>query len=328
LSPVTVAVSIDTEEDNWGSFAVEGATNENIGHLLDLQEVFDRWGARATYLVNRSPLMERKSVDVLGRLSARDDVEIGAHCHPWNTPPYTGEGPGQSMMCNLTDDQNRLKVREVADRLHRELGVAPQTFRAGRWGLGPGVARALVAEGIRIDCSVSPFVDWSPVGGPDYSQAPYVPYRFHPARPLEPDPTGELIQLPTTVGFLGGGHRLAGTVRHRLERSWLARLKIIGALDTAGFLALRWLSPETSSGQDMVRLADSMIRSGSTFLQLTFHSCTLLPGATPFVRTEGDRTRLLRDIDELLAHCHGLGCTFRTLREVPAAIGIDRTAEQ
>lgn len=325
MSRVTVSVSIDTEEDDWGSFTFEGERSSNIGRLPELQELFDQSGARPTYLVNRAPLMDRAAVEVLGQLAARDDVEIGAHCHPWNTPPFTGDGIESSMMFNLSRAENRQKLAEVKSRLSSELGVTPRTFRAGRWGFGPSVAHALVDEGFEIDCSVSPFVDWTPIGGPDFSEAPYLPYRFSPDDPLSPDPAGPLIQLPTTLGFLRGRHATSGRVRRSLERSALRRLSVIGLLDWSGLLTLRWLSPETTSGDNMVRLVDAMVRSGADFIQMTFHSCTLLPGATPFVRDEADRRRFLASIGTVLGHCRRSGYHFDTLAgvgrklQVPAA---------
>ena len=66
----------------------------------------------------------------------------------------------------------------------------------------------------------------------------------------------------------------------------------------------------------MVRLADAWLASDEApFLQITFHSCTLLPGATPFVRDAADQARFLRWIWEILSHLDGLGCRFRTLLE-------------
>lgn len=313
---VAVSISIDTEEDNWGAYVQHGATSRNIAHLRDVQDVFDRWGAKPTYLVNYVPLLDGESVAVLGELAARESVEIGAHCHPWNTPPYTGEGEHRSMMNGLTFEENRALIATVANRIGSELGVTPRSFRAGRWGFGPTVARALVEEGFEADCSVSPFIDWSPRGGPDYSQAPYRPYRLSVSEPLVPVGDGDLVELPTTVGFLGGRHRASNRIRRRLEGSWLARLKGVGLADRAGLLTRRWLSPELASGDEMVRLVEAFARSGVSFLQITFHSCTLLPGVTPFVHDEDDRGRIISALDRVLGHCERSGFVFRKLIDV------------
>lgn len=320
-----VTITIDTEEDNWGSYAATGATTENIGHLLELQELFERYGARPTYLVNLSPLLSRSSVEVLGALAERGGVEIGAHCHPWNTPPYpTGSG-GKSMMCDLSRDANRAKLRTVSQRLQAELGVAPRSFRAGRWGFGPTVAAALVDEGYEIDCSVSPLIDWSSIGGPDFSAAPRLPYRFEPATPLQPVSRGSMLELPTTVGFLRGGMRRSQDVRRWLEASTLARYKIVGLLDRSGLIARRWLSPEVSTGREMIQLGKRAHSRGEPYLSLTFHSCALLPGATPFVRDGRDRARFIAVIERFLRYCRDTGFAFRTLNEAAGEIALPVT---
>lgn len=320
MHPVSVTVSIDTEEDNWGWFSESGATTRNIAHLPELHEAMARWGARPTYLVNLPPLLSNESVEVLGALAALPEVEIGAHCHPWNTPPSTGEGPERSMMSRLPLEANRAKVAEVTRHIEKELGVRPRSFRAGRWGFGPTVSGALAPLGYLVDASVSPFIDWSALGGPDFSTAPNRPYLFDPQRPLVPDAAGSMVELPTTIGFLSGDHRRRAHVRRALERSPLRRLKVIGILDRLGALSLRWLSPEVSGATEMVRLAGACLRSNEPVLDMTFHSCTLLPGATPFVRDEHDRKRFLASIETLLRFCAESGLTFKTFREVAEAV--------
>lgn len=320
MSSAVLSISIDTEEDNWGSFGFHGATTRNIGQIPMLQEIFDSFGARPTYLVNHAPLVHGQSVDILGALAERSSVEIGAHCHPWNTPPNTGEGEARSMMFRLTAEENRAKIGEVKKLLQSRIGVTPTSFRAGRWGFGPTVAAAIAELGFEVDCSVSPFVDWSELGGVDFSLAPDRPYRFSPARPLVPDEAGALVQLPTTIGYLRGRAAGANRARRALERSWLSRFKLVGLLDRAGVLARRWLSPETATAPEMVRVIDSSLEAGMRCLQLTFHSCTLLPGATPFVRDGQDLDGFLRSISTVLEHCRSAGCEFETLAQVGRSV--------
>jgi hypothetical protein len=316
----SLTVSIDTEEDNWGCYQASGATTRNIEHLRELQDVLARWGARPTYLVNRPPLLSAPAVRVLGELAQRPDVEIGGHCHPWNTPPSTDEGAESSMMCGLPLETNRAKVAEVTRLIRQELGVTPCTFRAGRWGFGPTVSEALASQGYIVDASVTPFLDWSAEGGPDYSEIPCRPYRFDPTRPFHPDSGGSMVEIPTTVAFLRGNQRILPLVRRLLERSRWRRLRIIGILDGIGLLRRRWLSPEVTRAQDLVQLAAACQRSGLPVLDLTFHSCTLLPGATPFVRTADDRKRFLAAIELLLRFCSESRMAFRTLGEVGRSV--------
>ena len=310
-----VVIAVDTEEDNWGYYGESGATVKNISLLPLFQERLDRWGARATYLVNWPTLVDEESVRVLGELGKRPDVEIGTHCHVWNTPPHTGAGVEHSMMFRFPVDVLRAKVRSLTRSIQSELGLTPSAFRAGRWSFGENVARALFDEGYRVDTSVTPFMDWSRGGGPDFSEAPHRPYRFHPAAPLLPEPGGSMIEIPTTIGFYGGSQHRAGRWRKRLERGFTARLGVVGALDRTGLLTKRWLSPEKSSAREMIRLAEACVASGVNILVVSLHSCALLPGATPFVADVNDRERFLGTIDAFLAHCSRAGFAFLKLTE-------------
>jgi hypothetical protein len=314
--PPLVAVSIDTEEDDWGAHDTVHPTTENIDHLVELHDLLRSEGARPTYFVNWPPITRAGAVEVLGRIAEDDGAEVGVHCHPWNTPPLAQRAHRTSWMCAQPAELNRAMVGSVRARIRSELGVEAVSFRAGRWGWGPTVAAALHAEGIRTDASISPFQDWSGSGGPDFTEAPHRPFRFRPEAPLQPASDGPLAELPTTVGFLragdpGGQARL----RSRLEESFLARLRLVGALDRLGLLARRWLSPETSTAREMERVADVRVAEGGRYLDLTFHSCTLLPGATPFVGDEHDRAAFLRRIRDFLETCRRRGYRFVTVDE-------------
>lgn len=315
-----MVVAVDTEEDNWGMYEESGATVRNIPLLHLLQERLDRWGAHATYLVNWPPLLDATAIEVLGELSRRPDVEIGTHCHIWNTPPFTGPGVTRSMMWVYPVEVIAAKLRTLTTAMDSELGLRPRSFRAGKWGFGTTVALALEEEGYRVDSSVTPFIDWRFNGGPNFSGAPRHPYRFHPLRPLDPDATGTMVEVPTTIGFLRGPQERAGRLRGRLEGGLAARLGVVGVLDRAGLLTRRWLSPEGTSGPEMIRLASTCVGAGTNVLVLSLHSSALLPGATPFVATESDRDRFLAAIDGFLEYAAGAGFRFSTLSDVAASV--------
>ena len=309
-------VSIDTEEDHWGADAGSETSARNVQQLFRVQELFEKCGARPTYLANYAVLESMESVAVLSHLASKDAVEIGVHCHPWNTPPFRSHESGESMMNRLDVETNTAKVRSVVTRLKGELGVNPQSFRAGRWGFGPTVAGALKPNGLTIDCSVTPGLNWGSEEGPDYTVAPDQPYRFHANDPFTEADDGELFEVPITVGFLRGRSRRLAPIRDRLSRSPVRRTKVVGALDRLGLLTQRTLSPEVASVKDMRALIDAQIQGGASIVHVTFHSSTLLPGATPFVRDATDRRQFLKAIDLILGHCRSQNLQFATISEV------------
>jgi hypothetical protein len=220
------------------------------------------------------------------------------------------------MMNRLSEEENLAKLSALKTLFEERFDLPLRSFRAGRWGFGPSVARAMAALDIGTDASVSPFMDWTHIGGPDYSRALQTPYRFDPNAPLRPTEEGRLVEVPTSVGFLRGSQAFSATVRSALERTPARPLKIVGLLDVLGVLAKRWLSPEGNTGQGMIRLARALVRSGVGVLDLTFHSPSLLPGATPFVRDDEEKARLLDRMDRFLAFCHREGYEFTTVGAV------------
>jgi hypothetical protein len=315
MASSVVTVTVDTEEDGWSAHGERDPDTYNITRLPALQALLDGYGARPTYFVNRPPLLNRRAVEILGTLAARQDVELAGHCHPWNTPPFVAEFDSVSMMNRLPLEVNQQKIREVTSKIVAELGVRPRSFRCGRWALGANVALALYAEGYRTDCSVTPLIDWSKYGGPDFETAPLLPYRFVPEQPLQPEPSGPMVELPATAGFLRGDHRRMAVTRRWIRDKLPVGYRIAGALDRLRILQLRRLSPETSSAADMARLIDTHIAAGNPVINITFHSCSLLAGATPYARTEDECSALLARLSAALQHCIDRGLRFSTVAE-------------
>jgi hypothetical protein len=313
-------VTIDTEEDDWGTYRPTGSSVTNIGHLPELTAMWRRYEVRPTYFVNYPPLAERGTAEVVAGLKREGDCEWGVHCHPWNSPPLKEvSGRPVSMMNQLSDEENLGKLSHLTDLFFDTFEIRPRAFRAGRWGFGPTVARPLHRLGYETDSSVSPFVDWTEVGGPDYSSSPRRPYRFHADEPLTPTADGLMTEVPTSVGFLSTFQGASAALRSALERSVAARFRVVGILDSLGFLSKRWLSPETTDGRDMILLAQALVRSGAKVLDLTFHSSSLVVGANPFVQTGAERDRFLSKTEEFIEYCAQQGFEFATVSEVAEA---------
>ncbi len=313
----TVFITVDTEEDNWGDYHSRALATTNAREIPRLQALAEAFGAVPTYLVDYPMVTMEPGRGVLREMAAAS-CDIGAHCHPWNTPPMREElGSRSSKLVNLPAEVVREKLRTLHAGIVDNLGVVPRTFRAGRWGFGPAVAATLVELGYTVDSSVSPFVDWSGSAGPDYRMAPFRPYRFRPEAPLVPARDGGLLQVPASVGFFQRDQVRMHRIREVLRRPFLQRLRMVGALDRLGLLNFRWLSPETATGPEMVRLARGLVRAGVPSLNLTLHSSTLTPGLTPFVRSRADQEETFRRIETFLDFARGEGMRFAGLGAAP-----------
>jgi hypothetical protein len=126
--------------------------------------------------------------------------------------------------------------------------------------------------------------------------------------------------VPATVGFMP---------RNAILRAALAGVRDTSPVESAAGALMRrahlvfrtWLSPEQSTGEGMVRLSRAVARQGRTpFLNMVFHSSSLMAGNTPFTRTVADEDRFLERIRVFLEYSAGAGITPITLTEAEAHI--------
>jgi len=292
--PVTLVVSIDTEEDNWQP-ARGGITIENIRELPRLHRALDGLGVRPTYLATYQVARQEWAAEILRGICTGGTAEIGAHMHPWNTPPLDEEFvPRNTMLSNLPQALQEAKVACLTETLDRAMGTRPRSFRAGRWGLGRSSAAALLDCGYTSDCSVTPFQSWERYdAGPSHVGAPLEVYRLDGrGDPRVPVPDGELVEVPVSSGYSRLPVRTWARVHEFFDRPAARRLRLAGVASRLGLITHITLSPEIDSATDMLLLSRRLIAQGVRLLHVTWHSPTLAPGLTPFAATRGDVERL------------------------------------
>ncbi len=280
-------ITIDTEEDSWDGYSTTGNTVRNIERVPALQEMFDGFGVRPTYLVTYPVATDATAVSILKAVLDRGACEIGAHCHPWNTPPFEEEMiKRNTMLCNLPKGLQFEKLRVLDEAIRTGFGIKPTSFRCGRWGYNGDVAENLNRLGYKVDTSIAAYMDWSAYDGPDFSTTPPGAFRFSADDILREQPRGPLAEVPATVGFLQRRFCMANRIHRALSRSPVNRLRIAGVLHRAGLVNKVWLSPEDADARSMIKLARQMRKNGYAFLNMSFHSPNLIAGLTPFVRTK------------------------------------------
>jgi len=312
-------VTIDVEEDNWDRYSTSDNPVTNVERLLTLQALFDRYGVRPTYLVNYPVVTNPFALGMLKKFLAQGKCEIGMHCHPWNTPPFSEElSDFNSMLSNLPGTLVRKKLTVLHGAIEENLQVKPVSFRAGRWGFSRSVAKALIELGYRVDTSVSPCVDWSDEHGPDYSRFQLLPYRFDPVDISSPRESGALLEIPTTVGFLQGNFARCQKWTQQLENAVSRKLRLQGVLGRLGLLNKVWLSPELSDARSMLKLLQRLAAQSVPVLNMSFHSTSLKAGLTPFVTSVAEEISFLERIEAVLAFALEAQYKFLTLAEYEA----------
>ena len=316
----TLFVVVDTEEEfDWSApFSRARTSVSAMRHIGRAQAIFDRFGIVPTYVVDFPVASQPEGVAPLQAFAADRRATVGAHLHPWVTPPFEEElGRSNSFACNLPAALERAKLTALSDTIGEAFGARPTVYKAGRYGLGARTLPMLAALGIDIDTSVNPHMDYSAEGGPDF--------RAFDARPrwIGRD---RLLEIPCTTGFAGLAGRTPGARLHALAVSspW-AQLRAPGVLARAGLLNRIMLSPEGSRLEEMVLLTKALLRQGVRTFTLSFHSPSVAPGHTPYVRTAADLEGFLRALERyfefFFAELGGVASTPRAFRgalEAPA----------
>jgi polysaccharide deacetylase len=321
---VLLIVSIDTEEDNWQR-SRDLATFENIRELRRQAALFERLGVRPTYFTTYRVAKEPRAADVIREICEGGRGEIGAHLHPWNTPPFSEAFvPRNSMLKNLPADLQLAKLQRLTAALEEAFGQTPRVFRAGRYGLGRDTVAALAACGYRVDSSVAPFVSWERFDdGPSFFGAPLNAYRLSSDREVtQVAPGGDLLEIPLSCGFTHGPFSLCGPARQILEMWPLRDLHLVGLAARAGVCKRVVLSPEVSSVSDMLQVSRRLLDHGVRHIQVSWHSPSLKPGLSPFTATAADVAGLYAAVEAFIEGLSQItSLTFATIGQAAALLG-------
>ncbi len=316
-----LAVTIDTEEDNWGDYTNTSYSVENIKRIPSLQKIFNEYNVIPTYLVTYPVATNRESVEILKAIHREGMCEIGMHCHPWSTPPFEEERiPYNSMLCNLPYDLQQKKMSALHVAIEKNFGIRPKSFRAGRWGYNGDTAMVLKELGYRVDTSVTPFIDWSEDHGPDFSQISPEPYRFKAPKIFESRRDGDLTEIPATIGYLKGNFGLCNSVDRLLSSTLGKMFRLKGLLSKAGLLNKVLLSPEGAGADQMIFLTRVLMKKKYEVLNMFLHSTSLQMGLSFLVKTKEDELRFLNSIREYLTFAREAGIRAITLSEAADVI--------
>jgi hypothetical protein len=285
--PVLVVVIHTEEEFDWDKPHDRNATGvAHMRHIGRAQAIFDEFGIVPNYVIDYPIATKREAFEPLADYARGGRALIGAHLHPWVSPPFDEEVNGRnSYPGNLPRALEHEKLRVLTESIGEVIGAAPRTYLAGRYGFGPNTAEILEALGYDVDISVAASIDYSADGGPDYSGYTSDPFWFGRSRPL--------LGLPGTGGYVGR-LRAGGTpLYRRLTQPWLRRARISGAVARSRLLERIRLSPEDYSEPEMRRLTQALLEDGVRVFVFSFHSPSVMPGGTPYVRSDADLARFL-----------------------------------
>ncbi|GGC36119.1 hypothetical protein GCM10011371_24380 [Novosphingobium marinum] len=272
-------LTVDTEEEFDWSAPLDRSSHSllTVPTLRKFQQFCEGFAVAPIYLVDYPVASSPAAIEVLGEAVREGRADIGVQLHPWVNPPFDEElSDRNSFAGNLPPDLEREKFSRLRDLIEKSFGAAPLIYRAGRYGIGPNTAGMLVEGGIAIDTSVRSQFDYSYMGGPNF--------REHPLRPYWTGEPGGLMELPLTTVWWGMLRQLGPLIYPLLWRAPSLR----GVLSRAGMLERIALTPEGITAEEAIRGIDIALDDGLPLLVLSFHSPSIAPGHTPYVRNEQD----------------------------------------
>ena len=274
-----LVVVIDTEaEFHWtatGSRRANGVTSVKASRQV--QPIFERYNVRPTFVVDYPVSTIPEGYEVIRDFYKSGVCQVGAHLQPWDTPPFVEEITDRnSYPGNLTPEVEREKLVRLTAAIAENIGVQPRIYKAGRYGVGSATPGILAELGYEIDVSVLPGTDLRWQLGPDFSKCPAHPYWFgiNPA----------LLEIPLSIGYTGAIARFPAVARALLMHPVFKAIHVPGILSHLRLLERIVLTPEGITFEEQRRLTRAMLRRGYRVFSFTFHSPSLVPGNTPYVR--------------------------------------------
>lgn len=283
-------ITIDTEADNeWGRPRV--ATTENARFVPRFHELCARHGFPVTYLMTLEMAEDELLRDYMRPRVRAGEAEVGAHLHPWSTPP----------LVEVTDDDLRhhpypfeypaelqeAKLATLVAAIERQYERRPTSYKAGRWGLDGVHAQILERQGFRVDTSVCPGVNWGPSmgdprrsGGPNFTSAGTQPYRLSSTDVCRPGKLSLWEISPTIVFYHPIGRWVPGV------QALYRRQRLVRRLFDRKRAGVQWLRPYPHMTVERLQRVMALARqAGARVLNFTVHSSEFMPGGSPYNKT-------------------------------------------
>lgn len=318
--PVLLVVVDAEEEFDWATVPSPSIRVESIKSQSHAQKIYARHNLVPTFAVDYAVASQEQGYRPLREMLESGECEIGTQLHPWINPPIEEDLTVQnSFPGNLPEPLQFEKLRILTDTIQQNFRCKPILYRAGRYGAGPATALHLKQLGYQIDSSVRPFYDMRPFGGPNYGRSPTQPFWC--------DADRTLLEIPLTVGMLGIGAKYGRAIYPMMSSPLAKQMYLPALLSRSNLLNRTSISPEGVPLAEAKELTRHMLQDHPNgVVMLSYHSTSLEPGNTPYVRSNADLQIFLRWIEEyiefFLGQCNGMVSTpAALLAEVQSAPG-------
>ncbi|MGV3346945.1 deacetylase [Enterobacteriaceae bacterium LUAb1] len=289
-------ITIDTEGDNlWQKNSI---STKNAHFLPRFQALCEKYGFKPTWLTNYEMATDPVYIEFARDVIQRQQGEVGMHLHAWHSPPeYTltdNDWQHKPYLIEYPEVIMRQKIQVMTQILEDTFQTKMLSHRAGRWAFNAFYARTLIELGYKVDCSVTPRVNWcdspgSPggTGGTDYHHFPDYAYWLDENDISSPDGSSALLEVPMSIQY-----KYLPWVNNL--RKWSDCLR--GKHHSA---KVSWLRPCGGNVESMKKVTEQTLASGSDYIEFMLHSSELMPGGSPTFKNTAETEQLYDDLEQL-----------------------------
>jgi hypothetical protein len=132
--PILTVVIHTEEEFDWSKPHDCNATGvEHMQHIDRAQRVFDEFDIVPNYVIDYPIASQEVAIAPLKNFADSGRALIGAHLHPWVSPPHVEEvNARNSYPGNLPRELEAEKLRLLTAKIIDSFGTQPITYLAGR----------------------------------------------------------------------------------------------------------------------------------------------------------------------------------------------------
>lgn len=295
-------ITIDTEGDNQWDHSKDPST-KNAKYLPRFQELSEKYAFFPVWLTNYEMASDPFFVEYMQDRLKAGTCEIGMHLHAWHNPPeyhLEKKTNQRSYLIEYPEEIMDQKIGYLTNLLENTFQTKMISHRSGRWTTNDTYFKLLKKYGYKVDCSVTPLVNWnlclgeSGVPGSDYSRCPSKPYCIY----------DDLWEVPVTIKFLHDFcidrvHSIKGFAK---EIKWALKGRN------------EWIRPDAScSFLKMKKVLDAS--RDSEYVMFMLHSSEMMPGGSPSFPNEICVDKLFGCIERIFDYAKGLGYKGITLAD-------------
>lgn len=300
-SNIPFFLTIDTEGDNiWGR--PKNITSKNTENLYRFQILCEKYDIKPIYLTNYEAAINnefQRFIEI-----HKNNLEIGLHLHAWNSPPnYNLTNDDFYHQPYLHEYPNEIiisKIDYMTKLLQDTFNTCIVSHRGGRYSINDTIVEALFENGLKIDCSIVPGVDWGsskgdPLknGGPNFK---YSESNIHKLNDL-------LIEIPVST--------YVSKFSNILNEKYLP-IKILAKLLKQQTSVLR---SKVNNLSTLKKVVEFNLQNNVTHLEYILHSSELVNGCSPLIKTIENENIFYKNLELFFIYLQDLNIKSYSFKE-------------